>query len=110
MINKKRLTHCRLFTGDIAKDSVRYNGNFYLLYACYAEKFYCEANAAQDAEGHEDIVWYDIDISPYKDIPYPLLCSLFKVWANKVAGSSHPDVIVPGFHNEFMRAYLNETR
>ena len=105
-MNTERLTHCRLFTGDMEK----HFENVYLRYAWYAERFYCEATAEQDARGHEDLVWYDIDIKPYKDIPYPLLCSLFSVWMNKLAGTSNPDVVVPGFHKEFMPAYLNADR
>ena len=103
-MDTERLKHCRLYTGDMEKDVFK---NDYLQYACYAEQFYCRSNATQDAEGHEELVWYDIDITPYRDIPYPLLCHLFSVWVNKLAGSSHPDVVVPGFHDKFMRTYLN---
>lgn len=105
-MNTERLTHCRLFTGD------RFHEFFsvYLQYAYYAEEFYCQASSEQDARGHEELVWYDIDIKPYRDIPYPLLCSLFSVWMNRLAGTSNPDVVVPGFHNEFMRVYLNADR
>lgn len=106
-MDAERLKHCRLFTGDIDKDTERCYDNLNLRYACYAESFYCEAKKAQDAEAHEALAWYEIDIRPYRDIPYPLLCHLFSVWANKLAGTSHPDVVVPGFHNEFMKAYLN---
>ena len=105
-MDTERLKHCRLFTGDMEK----HFENVYLRYAWHAERFYCEANAKQDAEGHEMLTWYEIDIKPYRDIPYPLLCHLFRVWANKLAGSSHPDVIVPGFHNLFMPAYLHSDR
>lgn len=107
MINKERLKHCRLFKGE--KEHVEYD-NFYLRYACYAEIFYCRANALQDSEGHKELVWYNVDTTPYKDIPYPLLCHLFSVWVNKLAGSSQPNVVVPAFHNRFMRVYLNADR
>ena len=105
-MNTERLTHCRLFNGEGYQEFY----NTYLQYAYYAEESYCQADAEQDARGHEDLVWYDIDIKPYRDIPYPLLCSLFSVWMNRLAGSSNPDIVVPGFHKKFMPVYLNADR
>ena len=107
MINKERLTYCRLFKGDWDVSPFR---NTYLQYAFYAEGFYCDEEKEHGNEAAADVAFYKVDFSAYKDIPTPLLNQLFSVWMNKLSGSSHPDIVIPGFHNIFMPVYLNADR
>ena len=102
MIDASKLKYCRLYKGNYIPEIL----NFNLRYAYYAEAFYCSATAEQDKECIEDLKFYNISTSAYKDIPLALIAHLFSVWVNKLAGSSHPDKVVPGFHNRFMKSYL----
>ena len=106
MISEERLKHCRLFNGDGYREFY----NTYLQYAYYAEERYCTAPSGIDDSASEDVKFYKVDLSAYKGIPVPLLNQLFSVWMNRLAGTSNPDVVVPGFHNEFMPAYLHSDR
>lgn len=107
MINKERLTHCRLYKGDMDVSHFR---NTNLQYAYYAEGFYCDEEREHGNEAAADAAFYKVDFSAYEGIPTPLLNQLFSVWMNKLAGSSHPEVVIPGFHNIFMFAYLHADR
>lgn len=102
-MNTERLKDCRLFKGSWDVPEFR---NFYLRYAFYAEGFYCDEERERGDEAAADVAFYKVDFSKYKDIPTPLLNQLFSVWMNKLAGTSNPDVVIPGFHNEFMPEYL----
>ena len=106
-MDTERLKHCRLFKGDWG---VAQFSNTYLQYAFYAEGFYCDPAKADDDRAAEEVAFYKVDMSEYKDIPTPLLNQLFSVWMNKLAGTSNPEIVVPGFHNEFMPAYLHSDR
>ena len=103
-MNTERLKDCRLFKGTWDAKPFR---NTCLQYAFYAEAFYCNPEREHADEASKDVEFYNVDFSAYKDIPTPLLNQLFSVWMNKLAGTSHPDVVVPGFHNEFMKTYLS---
>ena len=106
-MNTERLAHCRLFKGDWDVPHFR---NTNLQYAFYAEGFYCDEEREHGNEAAADAAFYKVDFSAYDGIPTPLLNQLFSVWMNKLAGTSHPDVVVPGFHKGFMRVYLNADR
>ncbi len=107
MMNADRIKHCRLFKGDMDVPQFR---NTNLQYAFYAEAFYCDEERENAREAAADAAFYKVDFSAYGGIPTPLLNQLFSVWMNKLAGSSHPEVVIPGFHNIFMYAYLHADR
>lgn len=102
-MNTERLKDCKLFKGEWDVEPFHDDN---LQYAFYAEAFYCTPEKEQADEAARDVAFYKVDMSAYKDIPTPLLNQLFSVWMNKLAGTSNPDVVVPGFHNKFMRAYM----
>ena len=96
----------KLFTHPILTSSLSIFLPFSLRYAFYAEGFYCDEERERGDEAAADVAFYKVDFSKYKDIPTQLLNQLFSVWMNKLAGTSNPDIVIPGFHNEFMPEYL----
>lgn len=105
MIDTNKLKYCRLYKGTKEVLEIL---NFYLQYACYAESFYCRIDDEyNDLEGKFNLMeYYKLSTSAYRDTPLELIANLFSVWVNKIAGCSHPDKVVSGFHNRFMKEYL----
>lgn len=103
MIDTSKLKYCRLYKGTKEVPEIL---NFNLQYACYAELFYCRATEEEDEKRIKEMEYYKISTSDYRDMPLALIAHLFSVWSNKLSGGSHPDIVVPGFHNRFMKAYL----
>ena len=106
MIDASKLKYCRLYKGTKEVPEIL---NLYLQYACYAEFFYCRIDDEyNDLEGKFNLMeYYKLSTSAYRDIPLELIANLFSVWVNKLAGSSHPDKVLSGFHNKFMKTYLS---
>lgn len=103
MIDTSKLKYCRLYKGTKEVPEIL---NFNLQYAWYAELFYCRATEEEDEKRIKEMEYYKISTSDYRDMPIALIAHLFSVWSNKLSGGSHPDVLVHGFHNRFMKAYL----